>query len=363
MMANGHDLGEVALRIQRRHLAVLQQEIQKTRDQLQTARRSRLRRARLLRLSRRHNLERCVSQLRGRGMTTINGSRCAFFGYEPLCDGAVVRGLQDKHDELAGQADDLQHASTDSIIGNLRTLLENGAEIIDDAAPHLRWYLWELELEETHIGDMEVEVALDEFSVRVTNTSADLSERGDYHHPHVDGNGTICWNDNYETARLFHASGDFLALRDLIDNLLKTYNSGSPFITLDDWVDGLGSTCGDCGERYHDEDLYYVESAFMALCPECSIGCGECYETIWIENYNSDWDMCQECYEEFITECHVCEKERNKSDMIEYVNDETHSSIWLCKDCAPASRKEQNNEDSTDADGSLAPAVAVPANE
>ena len=296
-------------------------------------------------------------------MTTIKGSRGAFFGYEPLCDGAVVRGLQKKEDELTEQADELQHASPDSIIGNLRTLLEDGVEIITDDVPHLRWYLWDLELNDTHIGDMEVEVALDEFSVRVTNTSADLSEKGDYHHPHVDGNGTICWNDNYETARLFHASGDFLALRDLIDNLLKTYNAASPFITLDDWINGLGSTCGDCGERYHDEDLCYAEDAFMDLCPECRICCGECYETIWIENYNSEWDMCPECFEEHVTECHGCEEQRSKNDMLNYVNDETHTSVWLCKDCAPASEKEQDNEDSTDADGSLATAVAVSANE
>ena len=62
----------------------------------------------------------------------------------------------------------------------------------------------EVELEGVWIGDLEVNVALDEFRVHVWNLSVDTDDKGGYQHPHVSNEGAICWGDHETEARTYH---------------------------------------------------------------------------------------------------------------------------------------------------------------
>ena len=69
--------------------------------------------------------------------------------------------------------------------------------------------------------------------------------------------------DHETEARTYHRAGDFLALKDLIENLLRTYHSRSPYINLDEWVNGVGTACYECGEHYSDEDLVLKQACSL----------------------------------------------------------------------------------------------------
>jgi len=214
---------------------------------------------------------------------------------------------------------------------------------------------------------MEVTLNLEEFDVRVLNQSADIETRGGYQHPHVNSNGEICWNGHDDFAKACHHAGDFLALRDLIGNLLGTYNPSSPYITLEDWENGLGNSCEDCGERYSEDDLIYVEYSGGSLCPDCRYYCERCDQYVHYRDYecnpDNNWEMCNECAEEHIGCCTKCDERFRNADLhvVEIVSEEEKEVIHLCEDCyLEHERKEEEDANYDDAEGVLAPAMAMP---
>ena len=66
-------LMEVALSIRKRHFQNLLEEAREARREITAARRSRQRRARLIRLARKHRLSSCLEKLRPKGMTLQSG--------------------------------------------------------------------------------------------------------------------------------------------------------------------------------------------------------------------------------------------------------------------------------------------------
>ena len=354
---------EVALRLKGRHLQSFSEAIRETESQLEAARRSRQTRMRLLRLARKHKLEHCLMRLKEAGYIIFSGCGRPQFYYEPNCTRWYYQGLKKSCQDLSQNRQDVETQSLDPIISNLKTLLEE-SRIVQEEPLKVSWTLRDLYLENVWIGDLEVRLNLEEFEVKVRNISADIDYRGGYHHPHVNSNGAICWNGYDDAARAYHRSGDFLALKDLIDNLLNTYNPDSPFIRLDDWENGFGTECYECGERWPEDDLLYVESTDGDLCPDCRTYCDECMTSVACRHFDDNWNMCVDCLEDKTDYCQECGNQFLMEDLVKNSTDEDEEQEYLCEDCL-RKRKEKgelSDEDRNDAEGVLVPSVALPPN-
>ncbi|MEX2673359.1 MAG: hypothetical protein WD294_14755 [Phycisphaeraceae bacterium] len=58
----------------------------------------------------------------------------------------------------------------------------------------------------------------------------------------------------------------------LVASVLTTYNSGSPYVSLDEWY---GDPCSDCGRRMHENDSISCENCEQDYCSACT-GCCDC---------------------------------------------------------------------------------------
>lgn len=364
------ELREVASVLRRRHLRSFLAAWRETRQHLEAAQRSRSQRARLLHLARKHQLHFCLERLRPSGMTLLRGFYGILFHYDPTCTREYLEGQQWHLAEYRRQWRELRREPLDALLSNLRTLLEE-TDLVQETPLEVRWYLPDLYLEDVLIGDLEITLNLEQFRVHALNLSADITPRGGFQHPHVSSSGELCWNGYDEQARIYHQSGDFLALRDLIDNLLQTYNSHSPYITLEDWENGLGESCSQCGEFYDPDDLVYVESVGDSLCYHCRRYCERCDRDLLYSDYDPEWEMCSECLEEYTSYCGECEERFLCQELfsMEEQGQEGIEVILLCKACyeercknqQEENKEESSDEDWNDAESVLAAGVVVPA--
>jgi len=366
MLGEGQ-LREVALRLWRRHLHCHLWLWRKAREQLEAARRCRQKRARLLTLARRHGLRLAEERLQEPGYNLSRTHHGLFCHYEAPCTREYRVGLQERLLELRSEWRELRRQGLAPTLANLQGLLEE-TEVVHEAPFEVGWLLPDLYLDGVWIGDLEILLNLEEFQVRVYNRTADTEPRGGYQHPHVNSSGDICWNGYDREAEAYHRSGDFLALKDLITNLLQTYNPASPYINLEDWENGLGDCCAVCGERYPEDDLVYVESLSDVLCPECRSYCERCDQYVHYRDYRCDldrgWEMCKWCAEEYTSACSECGEQCLNDDLytVEVPGEEGIEVRLLCEDCYEEylRRKEEEDDEAThDATGVLAPAVAV----
>ena len=369
-MLSDVELRRVALRLKRRHLRSHLDIWRTTWASLEAVRRSRQKRARLLRLARKHGLQLCLAKLRQPGFSIEHSHRSRYFYYEHECTREYLLGLQDKLIECGLLWKELRTESLDPRIANLRELLED-TEIIREHPLEVRWTLEGVELESVWIGDMEITLNLEEFRIKVFNHSADTEIRGGYQHPHVSSDGEICWNGHDEEAWAYHRSGDFLALRDLIENLLQTYNSRSPYIHLEDWENGLGECCSDCGERYPGDDMAYVGYLSDVLCPECRSYCERCDQYVHYQDYernlDQNWEMCKWCAGEYTSACEECGERFLLEDLhsVKISMEDEIYEIQLCEACYEEHlrKEEEDHANLDDPPSLLAPAVALPSHQ
>ena len=374
MTLSEKQLLEVALSIRERHFRLLREQMRETRDDLLAARRSRQRRAHLLRLARTHRLASCLKKLRPRGMTLEADCRHPFIIYENRATRGWLMILKERCRDQTSQWRRLKAESADPILANLKTLLEE-TELLSEHPLQVRWTLREIELEGVWIGDIEVTINLEEFHVHAWNLSFDSDTKGGYQHPHVASDGHICWNGYDEDAHAYHASGDFLALKDMIENMLRTYNSQSPYISLEDWQED-GETCGECGDRWPADDMAYSESFGESLCPNCRSWCERCDDCVPYQHYSTEMEACKRCVEQDSEVCALCLGLfwRDELTTVQMLMDGKKEAVVCCEDCRreyedaqeePEDTKEETDDertsdDHTDGAGPLAPAVALP---
>ncbi len=337
---------EVALSIRKRHFQNLLDEYRQTRRDIIAARRSRQRRARLLRLARRHGLSICLDKLRPKGMTLQAGNdQTPYITYDNRVTRVHLAALRKHCEEIREEWNRLKAESVKPIAANLKTLFEE-TELVSDKPMKVRWIVDNVVLEGVWIGDIEVTMDLDKFDVHAWNKSVDTDEKNGYQHPHVASDGQICWNGHDEDARAFHQAGDFLALKDMIENLLRTYNSHSPYITLEDWENGFGESCSGCGERCDDDDLAYSDRFGESLCPNCRCYCEECEDYVPEEYYNSQMEACDRCVEEGSDVCALCLERFWRRDIktIEMLVDGKKETVPCCETCKEEYEAEQESK-------------------
>ena len=370
-------LMEVALSIRERHFQNLLDECREARREVSAARRSRRGRARLIRLARKHRLSSCLERLRPKGMTLETGCGLPYITYDHRITNGWILMQKEHCRDVRTTWRRLKEESVEPIVANLKTLFQE-TELVQEKPLEVRWIVDNVTLNDVWIGDMDVTMNLDQFKVRVWNISVDTEEKGGCQHPHVASDGHICWNSHDEEAQEYHASGDFLALKDMIENLLRTYNPQSPYINLEDWENGFGESCGDCGERWPSDELSYSERYGELLCPNCRYWCDRCEECVPDHHYNAAMEACDRCVEQDSDVCTLCLERFWRDDLttIEMTIDDKEETVPCCETCKEEYESEQEenekakeeNEDESErndhADSArlLAAGVALPPN-
>lgn len=113
-------------------------------------------------------------------------------------------------------------------------------------------------------------------------------------HPHVQDEA-VCEGEGRQMIRSALEQGRLLDFFVIVANLLRTYNSGSPYVSLSDWH---GAECADCGATMSDDGLRTCEKCETTVCGGCYQNCSDC-----------DGTYCDEC----TTSCDGCEETRCRS--------------------------------------------------
>lgn len=91
-------------------------------------------------------------------------------------------------------------------------------------------------------------------------------------HPHVD-NDALCEGEGRDAIARALRDGRPFDFFVLVDRILRTYNSDSPFVALDEW-DGVA--CSDCGRVVADDERTTCCRCDADLCDDCSPCCDGC---------------------------------------------------------------------------------------
>jgi hypothetical protein len=156
-------------------------------------------------------------------------------------------------------------------------------------------------------------------------------------HPHVSGEAICVGDHGPEMIRALRSGRlcDFFLMNRAI---LTTYNTGSPYVALDDWY---GEPCSDCGRSIAEDDRHTCNECDREVCDDCISSCQHCDTTI-----------CHGC----VTMCSCC-KESSCADCLapcdgcsELVCNDCFEE-GLCPDCLENQHDEQeDNEDEEEID-------------
>jgi hypothetical protein len=157
-------------------------------------------------------------------------------------------------------------------------------------------------------------------------------------HPHV-SDEMLCEGDGHVAIRNAIEQGRICDFFTLITNILKTYNSSSPYVSLDDWQ---GRSCYDCGYSISEDESYYCETCEQEYCAQCSTYCRTCDTTVCL-GCSSE---CQGCNEPVCKGCmHIC-KECEETFCENCINEN-----GLCENCQAERNKNENDcSEKTDAE-------------
>lgn len=162
-----------------------------------------------------------------------------------------------------------------------------------------------IELEGVYLGEFSIELDWGDLighpgNYRVIAIDAHPARSNEnVTHPHVqdeqvcEGEGRIPIRDALEQGRI----ADFFLI---VANLLRTYNSGSPYVSLSDW---FGVTCDDCGANASDDERWTCENCDAAVCDGCYCRCQQC-ESAFCSQCISRCESCHDdCCRGCLTRC------------------------------------------------------------
>jgi hypothetical protein len=153
-------------------------------------------------------------------------------------------------------------------------------------------------------------------------------------HPHVQDEA-VCEGDGHQPIRKALEQGRLLDFFLIVANLLRTYNSGSPFVSLSDWH---GVECADCGSTVCDDERWTCEKCETTVCGECYYNCPSC-----------DGVFCNEC----VTRCEGCDENHCSGCMKQC----SRCDAELCQGCLNDNERcadchDQELEEEMESDGS-----------
>ena len=153
-----------------------------------------------------------------------------------------------------------------------------------------------IELEGVYLGPFEIRLEWGDLpeghphSYRVIAIDANPAASNDsVIHPHVQDEA-VCEGDGRQSIHNALAQGRLLDFFVIVANLLRTYNSGSPYVSLSDWH---GLACSDCGTTVCDDERWNCEKCETTVCGGCNFNCPSC-----------DGIFCNEC----VMRCEGCDE-------------------------------------------------------
>jgi hypothetical protein len=144
-------------------------------------------------------------------------------------------------------------------------------------------------------------------------------------HPHV-RDEELCEGEASSGIRRSLLAGRVCDFFLLVRSVLQNYNSGSPYVALEDWE---GTRCRDCDHLTRES--YTCGSCDRDFCDNCISSCQVCSDS----RCSSCLDECQSCME------FVCRSCRSFCEQCSHVTCESCLENQLCPDCR---EKEENYE-------------------
>ncbi len=153
----------------------------------------------------------------------------------------------------------------------------------------------EISLQNINLGRFEIELDWrqlpDSMYFRVIALDPNPADsNGQVTHPHVE-NESLCVGDASLPIQRALEQGRFADFFLIVNNVMQTYNSGSPYVSLDAWH---GVQCADCGYLVESEDRYTCEKCEDYVCETCSRYCETCFNT-----------FCSHC----VVRCDLCDED------------------------------------------------------
>ncbi len=195
-----------------------------------------------------------------------------------------------------------------------------------------------IELDGVYLGPFEIRLdwensqGCQSYNYRVIALDANPAAANDsVTHPHVQDE-EVCEGYGHEPIRRALEQGRLLDFFVIVANLLRTYNSGSPYVSLSEWY---GIQCPDCGSTVGDDDRWTCEKCEASVCGECYYNCPGC-----------DCAFCNEC----VTHCEGCDENhcggcmrqcsRCNAELCQGCLDDNER----CSDCHDKETEEENEE-------------------
>ena len=205
-----------------------------------------------------------------------------------------VRGYQ-LH--LDAEAAAIRSATVQDIYADLLAMHEEFTEVsFDRRGQTISVTTESIELEGVYLGPFEIRLDWSALvdghphNYRVIAVEPNSAATNDeVTHPHVQDE-SVCEGEGRQPIRSALAEGRLLDFFTIVANLLRTYNSSSPFVSLSQWY---GVDCADCGSTVCEDDRWSCEKCGTAVCGDCYFNCPGC-----------DCCFCSEC----VTRCEGCDE-------------------------------------------------------
>lgn len=222
-------------------------------------------------------------------------------------------GLSELDERLADHVDPIASLTHREILDELNALREEFDSVeFDYQTKRIRVTTDPIELEGLYLGPFTVELDVTRHHngvlgrYRIIARDPQPSRRNpEVPHPHV-ASEQMCEGDGQSAIGRALTSGRLHDFFTVVVCVLRTYNSGSPHVSLEKW-DGV--SCQGCGDSVSDDDRYGCYRCGADSCLECSTSCPIC-ENEHCQNCMArcsgcaDW-VCNDCFEN----CNTCSTE------------------------------------------------------
>ncbi|MBC8355313.1 MAG: hypothetical protein H8E66_25330 [Planctomycetes bacterium] len=216
--------------------------------------------------------------------------------------------LQAFADQMARLTSGLAHGATAGIAtarGVYEDILSLHAEFDDVAWSKLQGTLCvtteDIVLEGVALGRFQIQLDWRELPATCFRVIAldpnPAASNEDVTHPHVE-HDSLCVGDARLPIQRALEQGRIADFFQIINSVLLTYNSGSPYVSLADWN---GVSCSDCGDSVDSDGRYTCEKCEHCLCESCYRYCEACSCYFCCECVA----RCEGCEEDV---CHCCQQ-------------------------------------------------------
>ncbi|MEZ5941361.1 MAG: hypothetical protein R3C18_08225 [Planctomycetaceae bacterium] len=171
-------------------------------------------------------------------------------------------------------------ATARQMLADLESLREEFPQFeVDHQAQELVVQTESIELDEVYLGPFEIRLSyaataalgLGDYRVVALDPQPAASDH-EVVHPHV-RHESLCEGDAQSAIRSALQQGRLFDFFTLVAAVLRTYNSGSPYVTLSEW---FGTPCADCAAGVSDDERWLCENCSSCLCGDCMVRCTDC---------------------------------------------------------------------------------------